>query len=196
MLATKAKTASSTLTFFRNLRRAPRNTGAFFPSGPFLAKTMASLINPELDGKILELGPGTGVFTKALLERGIAPERLVLIEYNPDFVRYLRKNYPGVTVLHGSAFDLPKIWAEKGFGPIAGIVSGLPLLNFPVEMGSQLISEAVGLLQPGASYVQFTYSQRPSIPAPNGITVALGKRVWLNAPPASVWVYRKKAGAA
>lgn len=187
-------TSGGTVTFFRNLRRRPRNTGAIFPSGPVLARTMAEAVNPALDGPILELGPGTGVFTKALLERGIAPERLILIEFNADFVRYLKKRFPGVTIIHASAFDLPKLWKERNLPAIAGIVSGLPLLNFPKEMGTQLIEDSLNLLQPGGHYVQFTYSQRPSVPAPLGAAVSLVKRVWLNIPPASVWVYQKKAG--
>lgn len=186
-------TSGSTVTFFRQLRRRPRNTGAILPSGPVLAKTMAQAINPALDGPILELGPGTGVFTKALLERGIAPERLVLIEFNPDFVTFLKKRFPQVTVINASAFDLTRLWKEHNFPAIAGIVSGLPLLNFPKALGGQLIADSLDLLQPGGSYVQFTYAQRPSVPAPAGAKVSLLKRVWLNVPPASVWVYQKKA---
>lgn len=185
--------SGSTITFFRNLRRRPRNTGAILPSGPVLAKTMAAAINPAIDGPILELGPGTGVFTKALLERGIAPERLILIEFNADFVRFLKARFPGVTIIHASAFDLPKLWKERNLPPIAGIVSGLPLLNFPKELGQQLIADSLNLLQPGGQYVQFTYAQRPSVPAPAGVQVNLLKRVWLNVPPASVWIYQKKA---
>ena len=186
-------TSGSTVTFFRNLRRRPRNTGAILPSGPILAKTMAQAIDPGLNGPILELGPGTGVFTKALLERGIAPERLILIEFNADFVRFLKKRFPQVTIIHGSAFDLPQLWQERNLPPIAGIVSGLPLLNFPTEMGQKLITDSLALLQPGGKYIQFTYAQRPSVPAPQGAEVNLLKRVWLNMPPASVWVYQKKA---
>lgn len=189
------KNTNSTLTFFRNLRRRPRNTGAFLPSGPALAKVMALSIDPGIDGPVLELGPGTGVFTQALLENGVTPDRLVLIEYNADFVRFLRKRFPGVTVIHGSAFDVAQIWAERNLPPIAGIVSGLPLLNFPKEMGTGLIRDALALLAPGASYVQFTYSQRPSVPAPEGARVTLAKRVWLNVPPASVWVYQAETVA-
>ena len=187
------KNTNSTLTFFRNLRRRPRNTGAFLPSGPALAKVMALSIDPGIDGPVLELGPGTGAFTQALIENGVSPDRLVLIEYNADFVRFLRKRFPGVTVIHGSAFDVAKIWAERNLPPIAGIVSGLPLLNFPKELGTGLIRDALALLAPGASYVQFTYSQRPSVPAPEGARVSLAKRVWLNVPPASVWVYQHEA---
>lgn len=185
-------TSGSTVTFLRNLRRLPRNTGAILPSGPILATAMVKTIDPAIEGPILELGPGTGVFTKALLDRGIAPERLILIEFNADFVHFLRKRFPQLTVIHGSAFDLPQIWQERNLPPIASIVSGLPLLNFPKALGRQLILDSLNLLQTGGRYVQFTYAQRPSIPAPEGATVKLLKRVWLNVPPASVWVYQKK----
>ncbi len=178
------------LTFIRTLRSRPKHTGALLPSGQPLARMMARQVDPTRDGPVVELGPGTGVFTKALIERGIAPERLVLIEFNPSFVRHLRRRFPGVTVLHASAFDLAKIWAEQGLAAPASVISGLPLLNFSEAMGIQLIADALSLLPPGGSFVQFTYSQRPSVPAPQKASVTLAGRVWLNVPPASVWIYK------
>lgn len=182
-------TVSDTVTFFRNLRRRPRNTGAILPSGPILGKAIAGQIDTSLEGPILEMGPGTGVFTKALLERGIAPERLILVEFNADFVRHLRKRFPGVTVIHGSAFDLSEILAERGISKVAGIVSGLPLLNFPEELGLSFIRQCMDALTEGGVLAQFTYHQRAPIAAPEGVHVSLAKRVWLNMPPATVWIY-------
>ncbi len=180
----------SIITFLRNIRRRPRDTGAIFPSGRYLAKAIAAPINISLPGKILELGPGTGVFTQALLDRGISPDRLVLIEYNADFVRYLRRRFKGVTVLHASAFDVEKIWQARQMGPCAGIISGMPLLNFPYEMRVSLLKQCMDLLPPDGCMTQFTYSQAPSVKSPNIASVRLSKRVWFNLPPATVWLYR------
>lgn len=180
---------SDTLTFLKNLRRRPRNTGAILPSGPILGKTIAAQIDPSLEGPILELGPGTGVFTKSLLDRGIDPSRLLLVEFNPDFVRHLRKRFPGVMVVHGSAFELAKILAERNITSVAGIVSGLPLLNFPEELRVSFIHQCMDALSDGGVLAQFTYAQRAPIAAPPGVHVSLAKRVWLNMPPATVWVY-------
>lgn len=187
---------SDALTFLRNLRMRPRHTGALLPSGKALSRLMAKQVDISRDGPVLELGPGTGVFTKALIERGVAPERLILIEFNPAFVRHLRKRFPGVTVLHASAFDLAQIWRERGLPTPAAIVSGLPLLNFPVELGTGLVSQCLELLPVGGSFAQFTYSQRPSVPAPAGAQVKLAGRVWRNIPPASVWRYERLTDSA
>jgi phosphatidylethanolamine/phosphatidyl-N-methylethanolamine N-methyltransferase len=186
----------STLTFLRNIRRRPKATGAIFPSGRVLAKAMAGQVDAGLDGMVLELGPGTGVFTRALLDHGIAPERLVLVEYNADFVRYLRRRFPGVTVIHGSAFEVGKIWKERNLSACAAVVSGLPLLNFKPEERQSLLAQCLDLLQETAPFVQFTYSQMPSVKPTGDASVALAKRIWLNVPPATVWVYRRHARAA
>jgi len=187
--------AADTVSFFRSLRLRPRNTGAIFPSGPVLSRLIAAQIDPTLDGPIIELGPGTGVFTKALLARGIAPERLILIEFNPLFVRNLKRRFPGVTVIHGSAFDLEKLLSARGITKVAGIVSGLPLLNFPYELRENLIRQCINLLPHSGVMAQFTYSQRPSVQPPAGINLQLAGRVWLNMPPATVWVYKSAISA-
>ncbi len=186
----------STMTFLRNIRRRPRTTGAIFPSGVVLARAMAAHVDPSLPGPVLELGPGTGVFTKALLDRGVTPDRLFLIEYNPDFVRYLRRRFKGVTVIHGSAFELEAMWAARGLAPAAGIVSGIPLLNFPMEERQSLMRQCMNILAPGARMSQFTYSQFPSVKSVDGATVTLARRVWLNVPPATVWLYTPEAALA
>lgn len=184
----------SVLTFLRNIRRCPRATGAIFPSGSFLAHAMVQHIDPSRDGMVVELGPGTGVFTKALLNHGVKPENLLLIEYNPDFVRYLRKRFRGVTVVHGSAFDVEKICHERGIDRLNGVISGMPLLNFSKEERYSMMKQCMRLLAEGAQMSQFTYSQVPSVKACTGMSVSLCRRVWLNIPPATVWIYTPERG--
>ena len=94
------------LRFLKGLAARPRMTGAIAPSGPALAKAMASHVDPDEDLPVIELGPGTGVVTKALIERGVAPERIIAIEYSPDFCRLLAERFPGITVIRGDAYDL------------------------------------------------------------------------------------------
>jgi len=69
----------------------PRAVGAMLPTSSFTARRMASVITPESRLPVLELGPGTGVITKAILERGIAPQDLYSIEYSADFVDHLNE---------------------------------------------------------------------------------------------------------
>jgi len=184
-----SNTAAQHLDFLRGLIARPKNVGAIAPSSPALARAIAREINPALTGPVLELGPGTGVVTEALIESGIAPERITAIEYDPDFAALVQKRFPKVRVVRGDAFDLTK---TLGSGePFEGIVSGLPLLNHPVERRQALIKGALARLGPGATYVQFSYGTRPPIEPPAGATVKRAAVIWLNLPPARVWVYRR-----
>jgi phosphatidylethanolamine/phosphatidyl-N-methylethanolamine N-methyltransferase len=96
-----------------------------------------------------------------------------------------------VHVVQGDAFDLKKTLGNGNGETFAAIVSGLPLLNHPVERRRALIEGALAKLKPGAPYVQFSYGFEPPIPAPAGSTVSRAALVLMNLPPARVWVYRK-----
>src|SRR5215475_14407550 len=124
-----ATTAAEHLNFIRGLLARPKNVGAIAPSGPALTRAIANQIDPAIEGPILELGPGTGVVTAALIERGIAPERITAIEYDPEFARLVKQRLPKVNVVRGNAFDLARtLGDEKGDAePFAGVISGLPL---------------------------------------------------------------------
>jgi phosphatidylethanolamine/phosphatidyl-N-methylethanolamine N-methyltransferase len=182
-------TAAEHLQFLRGLIARPKNVGAIAPSSPVLAKAIAAQIDPSIPGPVLELGPGTGVVTEALIARGIAPERLTAIEYDPDFAKMVADRFPGVHVVRGDAFDLERTLGNGE--PFAGIVSGLPLLNHPPERRRMLIEGAMARLAPGASYIQFSYGLEPPVAAPAGTTVKRAAFIWRNLPPARVWVYRR-----
>jgi phosphatidylethanolamine/phosphatidyl-N-methylethanolamine N-methyltransferase len=139
---------------------------------------------------VLELGPGTGVVTQALVERGIAEERLIAIEYDPDFAALVAKRFPRARIIQGDAFEFPQLLDGTVDRPYGAIISGLPLLNFPVETRRRLIESALERLQPGAPYIQFSYGTNPSIPSTDRYTVRRAATIWMNLPPARVWVYR------
>ena len=179
------------LRFLRALVARPRNVGAIVPSSKALARAMARQIDPGRPGPVLELGPGTGVITEALLERGLAPERLTLVEYDPDMAGFLTRRFLGVDVIQGDAFDLGRTLGGKADQKFNAVVSGLPLLNFPVAR-RRLYMEGIGrLLLPGAPFVQFSYGVQPPVGPPPGHCVTRAALVWANLPPARVWVYRK-----
>jgi len=182
-----SNTAAQHFDFLRGLIAHPKNVAAITPSSPALARAVAEQIDPSVPGPVLELGPGTGVVTEALIEHGIAPERLTAIEFDPDFASLMRDRFPRVRVIEDDAFDL----SLAGDAAYAGIVSGLPLLNHPTARRRALIEDALARLKPGAPYVQFSYGTRPAIPAPEGATVERAAVVWFNLPPARVWVYRR-----
>ncbi|MDE2014892.1 MAG: SAM-dependent methyltransferase, partial [Alphaproteobacteria bacterium] len=118
--------------FLRGLIARPKGVGAIAPSSPVLARAIARQIDPTLPGPILELGPGTGVVTEALIARGIAPGRITAIEYDPDFVARVGVRCPGVNVIEGDAFNLKETLQHANGEAFAGVVSGLPLLNWPM----------------------------------------------------------------
>ncbi|RZK93002.1 MAG: phospholipid methyltransferase, partial [Methylobacterium sp.] len=92
--------------FLRSWFERPLVTGSVTPSGKMLARTMASYVDPRMAGPVIELGPGTGPVTEALIRRGIDQERLILVEYNPDFCRLLRTRFPRANVVQGDAYDI------------------------------------------------------------------------------------------
>ena len=93
--------------FIRSWFEKPLSMGAVSPSGKLLARTMASYVDPSVPGPVIELGPGTGPVTEALVEQGIEPSRLVLVEFNPDFCRLLRTRYPDATVIRAMPIAPP-----------------------------------------------------------------------------------------
>jgi phosphatidylethanolamine/phosphatidyl-N-methylethanolamine N-methyltransferase len=166
--------------------------GAVMPSGRVLARTMAQYVEVDSDRPVIELGPGTGAITNALLAHGVDQKRLVLVEYNPGFCALLRDRYPQATVVQGDAYALrDSLWNVLS-APASAVVSGLPLVTKPMLTRLKLIRDAFVAMAPGSPFVQFTYSVAPPIPKSlPGVSTEASERIWMNLPPARVWVYRK-----
>jgi phosphatidylethanolamine/phosphatidyl-N-methylethanolamine N-methyltransferase len=178
--------------FFRTWFEKPLRVGAVTPSSKALARTMAAYIDPAAPGPIIELGPGTGPITEALVAQGIDPGRLVLVEFDATFCRLLRARYPSATVVQGDAYGLKRILGNFLREPAAAVVSGLPLFTKPLRVRLRLLFEAFGLMLPGAPFVQFTYNALAPMPTRlDRVRVQASERVWMNIPPARVWVYRR-----
>jgi phosphatidylethanolamine/phosphatidyl-N-methylethanolamine N-methyltransferase len=177
--------------FLRSWFEKPLATGAVMPSGRVLARTMARYVDPDSRGPVIELGPGTGPVTEALVKRGVDPARLVLVEFNPVFCRMLRSRYPAATVVQGDAYRLRHLLETFVREPAAAVVSGLPLVTKPLRTRLRLISDALTLLAPKAPFVQFTYAMVPPIPKEySGVRAESSELIWMNLPPARVWIYR------
>jgi phosphatidylethanolamine/phosphatidyl-N-methylethanolamine N-methyltransferase len=178
--------------FFRTWFEKPLRVGAVTPSSKALARTMAAYIDPAAPGPIIELGPGTGPITEALVAQGIDTGRLVLVEFDTTFCRLLRARYPSATVVQGDAYGLKRILGNFLREPAAAVVSGLPLFTKPLRVRLRLLFEAFGLMLPGAPFVQFTYNALAPMPTRlDRVRVEASERVWMNIPPARVWVYRR-----
>lgn len=177
--------------FIRSWIEKPISTGAVMPSSRVLARAMARYVDPQSSGPVIELGPGTGPVTEALVRRGVDPARLILVEFNPDFCRLLRTRYPAATVVQGDAYRLRRLLENYIEAPAAAVVSGLPLVTKPLRVRLRLISDAMTLLTQGAPFVQFTYAMLPPIPKElSGVRAESSELIWMNLPPARVWVYR------
>jgi phosphatidylethanolamine/phosphatidyl-N-methylethanolamine N-methyltransferase len=178
--------------FIRSWIERPLSIGAVTPSGKPLARTMARYVDPASNGPVVELGPGTGPVTEALVEAGVSPSRLVLVEFNPSFCRILRSRYPDATLVQGDAYSMRRLLETLLLQPAAAVVSGLPLVTKPITERLRLIRDAFDLMVPGAPFVQFTYSVAAPLPKRiGGFSVEASERIWMNIPPARVWVYRK-----
>lgn len=178
--------------FIRSWLEKPLAIGAVTPSGRVLARTMARYIDPDVPGPVIELGPGTGPVTEALVEQGIDEERLVLLEFNPTFCQLLRSRFPRATIVQGDAYAMRSVLTPILRQPGAAIVSGLPLFTKPLKTRMRLLRDAFTMMRPDAPFVQFTYAVVPPIPKSlAGVRTEASERIWMNLPPARVWVYRK-----
>ncbi|HEY1781747.1 MAG TPA: phospholipid methyltransferase [Roseiarcus sp.] len=179
--------------FLKALFAAPRLTGAVAPSGKALARAMATAIGAPPKGLIVELGPGTGPVTQSLIDTGVAPRRLVLVEYDAGFCQLLKTRFASAAIVQGDAYDLPRSLARFKGRPIAAIVSSLPLLNQPPPRREKLIADAFALMGQGGVFVQFTYGLQSPVPrefCANRYSALRSRPILLNLPPAFVWTYR------
>jgi phosphatidylethanolamine/phosphatidyl-N-methylethanolamine N-methyltransferase len=178
--------------FFRGMMQGPKQVGAIAPTSSITARKMASVVDLTSGLPVLELGPGTGVITKQILARGVAPEKIVSVEYSRDFYERLVEDYAGVNFIHGDAFDL-----EKSLGAFAGqtfdsVISAVPLLSFPMEARIRLIDDLLSRIPAGRPVVQITYGPvSPVIAKPDRYHIQHFDFIVRNIPPAQLWIYRR-----
>ena len=180
------------LKFFKGWIDRPKAVGSIVPTSSVTARKMASVINPNSGLPVLEVGPGTGVITRAILARGIKPLDLYAVEYSDDFVRHLRRSYPGVNVIEGDAFNLSAALGDHKDRTFDSVISGVPLLNFPVEQRIRYLESLLDRIPAGRPVVQLTYGPMSPIPAGKGdYTVKHFDFIIRNIPPTQLWVYRR-----
>ena len=184
----------TTLSFFLAWLADPLRVGAVSPSSPALADAITAEITPAC-APVIELGPGTGVFTHSLIRRGIPEERLALIERGDRFARKLERSFPRARVLKMDAACLAEV--DPFDGERAGaVVSGLPLLLMRPGDVLRLLEGAFQRLRPDAAFYQFTYGLDP--PVPRRMLDRLGLEVvrlggtFANVPPAAVYRIRRR----
>ncbi|TWF53020.1 phospholipid N-methyltransferase PmtA [Neorhizobium alkalisoli] len=178
--------------FFKGWMDGPKRVGAICPTSSITAKRMASVIDPSSGLPVLELGPGTGIITKAILEQGIAPEKLTSIEFSTDFYQHLVRTYPGVNFINGDAFDLDRTLAGMDGVIFDSVVSAIPLLSFPMERRIALLESALSRIPAGRPFMQITYGPvSPIIANPDRYRIKHYDFVMRNIPPAQLWIYTR-----
>lgn len=178
--------------FFKGWMDGPKAVGAILPTSSITARRMASVVDPGSGLPVLELGPGTGVITKAILKRGIAPDDLYSVEYSADFVAALREEFPAVNIIHGDAFKLDEALGDRRDTVFDCVVSAVPMLNFEPEQRVALMEDFLDRVPAGRPVIQITYGPLSPVPAGKGsYSVEHFDFVIRNLPPAQLWVYRR-----
>lgn len=189
---------AETLGFFQAWLRSPLRVAAIAPSGRALARLITREITPET-GPVIELGPGTGAFTRALIARGVRPEDLALIEFGSEFAVALQARYPAARTLWMDAARLDTVELFDG-APAGAVVSGLPLLSIAPRKVRAILMGAFDKMRPDGAFYQFTYG--PRCPVPSHLLIPLGleaERIGgtlANLPPAAVYRLRRVPQAA
>ena len=194
----RSSSNSDWLPFLASWVKSPMQMGAVAPSSRTYCRMMVRNSTTQIDGPILELGPGLGVVTRTLLENGVAPERITSIEYERDFARKLQNRFPQVNVIQGDGIDL-----DKTLGPVdespkyAAILFAIPIVNMPHAKRQALFARYFERLLPGGNLTQLSYMMTPPVrPVPGVFSVTSSRRVWRNIPPARVWIYHQDHNSA
>jgi phosphatidylethanolamine/phosphatidyl-N-methylethanolamine N-methyltransferase len=187
-------TLSDTTLFLQEWLVNPQRTGSVVPSSRQLAAAMARWLPRNPESFVLELGPGTGAVTAALLKRGMREDRLVAIENNPNLTKLLRKRFPRAQIITGDAWHMDTLLRDlrEPVETVGAVISSLPLLNFPKDQVEALAQKIRAMLEPKGNWVQYSY--RIDKVRPRGASsfrLHASKIVWLNFPPARVSVFRK-----
>ena len=178
--------------FFKGWRNNMKAVGSIVPTSGITARRMASVVNPHSGLPVLELGPGTGVITKAILQKGVQPQNLVSVEFSTDFFQHLVKTYPGVDFINGDAFNLDKTLGARSEQTFDSVISAVPILNFPMHLRVSLIEDLLSRIPVGRPVVQISYGPlSPVVAMPDRYQISHYDFVVRNIPPAQLWVYRK-----
>jgi len=187
----------SVRTFLRQWLRDPVKMASVTPSGRRLARLMVAQL-PDGCSRVVEIGAGTGVFTRALLDYGIAPSELLVVEINPDLADFLRRRFPAVNVVCADARHLDALAAEHGLlrdGTLDAVVSGLGMLSMNRALRVDILRAAFAALSDAGRFIQFTYGPaspvRPRERDALGVSVRRAGATLRNLPPASVYVYER-----
>ena len=182
--------------FFRQWLRSPKSMGAVIPSSRVLARAVTEAVRWAPGEHVIELGAGTGAISQGLIDAGIPPDALMMIELDRQLFDYLRTRFPAVRVVNGDATRLVEIVRQLGIARVSTIISGLPMVTMPLAFQRAIIEQSFEVLGTDGCLLQYSYSPVSPIPARKlGVEAKLVKFVVLNVPPATVWRFRPRRNA-
>ena len=182
------------LAFFRGFLRHPGLIGSVIPSSPFLERRVVEVACVAHSRTVVELGPGTGGITRAILRALPRQAHLLAIEINPDFVNYL-KTYPDprLNVYLGSAEHIRGALETLDHTRPDAVVSGIPFSTMPAEVGRKILREIWDCLAPGGSFVAYQLMHRVAFLEPLLLCDPHVQLEPLNIPPLRVYSWCKPA---
>lgn len=187
--------AQGPVLFWQRAIENPLQVCSLFPSSPFVGRAMTEVLGRRIESHVIELGAGTGAVTRQLIRNGVEPGKLTLVEIDARLGGHLRRRFPDTDVLIGSAEDLAKVWQERNGENVGAIISTLPMRLFSKKLIYLVMKNSLQVLDEGGMFVQFTYRQTSPVPprVVNALRLKAWRytRVWLNLPPAAIWVYER-----
>uniref|UniRef100_A0A2A4YRA1 16S rRNA (Cytosine(1402)-N(4))-methyltransferase n=1 Tax=OCS116 cluster bacterium TaxID=2030921 RepID=A0A2A4YRA1_9PROT len=188
----KIQNASS---FIKKMVKSPQEIGAVMPSGKSLCRAMVQNLGVDQDELYVEVGVGTGVMTRALVEAGIPQENLYLFESEEGFIAELKQKFPKANIIHGDAQFLQKYLCQHGVGKVSKIVSSLPFKSLPKSVAANILEQFDMILKQNGKIVQFTYAVNEPYPASFknicGFKAERKNYIAKNVPPATIWLYTR-----
>lgn len=181
------------LLFLKRLFRNPKALGAVIPSSLALANFICRHVEANEDTYVVEIGAGTGRFTRSLLQYGVNPSRLFVVEVDPELCAFLKEHFPQVSVIHGDAQNLVNILPSHVVGKVSTVISGIPLINLSASVQADIANACFAILKSNGQMLQFTYG--PVSPLSTQKLGLYKKRlghVFWNFPPAVIWAYKRE----
>ncbi len=156
--AEKLPGRSAPLDFFRGFLRKPEQVGSIIPSSRFLERRIIQQANLSQARVVVELGPGTGGTTRAILDALPDDARLLAIDLDPEFIRILKRiGDPRLTPHEGNALELADLLAQWGLGKADAVISGIPFSTIPHAVGMAIIESIQNNLAPGGRFVAYQF---------------------------------------
>lgn len=180
------------LLFFKRVLKNPRALGALAPSSRALSNFICRHVEATTDSYVVEIGAGTGRFTRALLHSGVSPAQVFVVEMDAELCNFLKRHFPQVTVINGDATHLMHILPPHVIGKVSTVISGIPLVNLSESVQAGIAGACFSVLAEGGQMLQFTYGPvSPLSSRKLGLhKKRLGHVLW-NFPPAVIWSYKR-----